>query len=1242
MAIFDTDINDIKNLGEAELPKLIYQIMYYEIAKLNLLNQGLQISLNTKVADGGSDGEFNYFDKPIPQNHDFLPSANIVFQFKATEIGDNKWFENEILNSTKNDLKPKLKDLISKGYAYLLITNKTDLPTQNIEEKEKTLIQIFERVGYQSVIVKIITLPQLGAWANSIPQIYLTRNPSTRYFRLFDFYEREINQDSDQIEYMNDKKREDGIQQIREEIVKTLSISSSSFIRIEGFSGIGKTRFVYEALNDAKYQPFILYVQSFKSIVLDNLVDFCNKLPVNAKEMVVFVIDECPYNDHIQICRNLNQYPNVVVITIDQILSQQDPVKCRDEKRIILEGLAEAETVKLIQIINPLLNDDLAKKITYYTEGYPRLAKFMAESYDIEKGDTKNPNFQSELLDQILSKITDNVDDIKILQAISIFKLFPNSDEFKIYKSIIFEYFKIDNSTVSITIRNLVRKGIVREAGRFLYISPRPISIHLFNRFLKDNDYDFIDGLFNKLNDEGLMNGFFEKLQGIRFDTRQHKDLLFQILSKLTYEQLKDGFGSKIFYSLCLKDRVLSIEILNNLLRDKTKDDFLQLKDGRRYLVHSLEELIAFQNTYLESVKILFKLARAENESWGNNSKGIFIESYQWILGGTEVNIVKRLEVLKSLYQEYSSDEDRVILFEALKRAYPQHNYMATHKNHSTFPEDIPEHYRPTSQEEIDRYFEKLKELIEFFYNISSESMQPKIINDLIDSFRMLMRYSQINNWILDFIEQSIKQHTQLKASFFEALSIFLEFDKDDKLSNEITNRIDSLYEKYTKAESIEEIKELFFNTEKYRYYSEEIFDNHCKMVAKDIIENKDFDALLNKNTTNIFELGREVARIDEECKLYENILNLISHLTQNSNNRFILAYLFNSKISDEDNYEKLFDEIYARLNDKSLMFDFIHYSKPTNISMNYICRLLENKEIKPVVLENLTFGFWLRELQKDEFIIFIDRINRLIENKCDSFDLCMQYIHTNKDEQLIKKYTEYYIEHNLFGCIGKRRMITYLNEMIDEYFLRNFELNESLLEKVWDVIFNELKGKGKFDERTFHPVYKIIKSNSSFFWENIRDALEELKPQKYPLYGNFTHFMQGGYLSDTYEQSIFSFIDSNLVMDWLKSTSFKEAKYIIADTLNIDFETDSLPQIVIQLLTEFSDDRDLYASIKSRSEGWTGSYVPVANKKISNIDKMLEYYRDNKSVIEFLKWAKKSFEYHRDREQIRDEERLY
>mgnify|MGYP001012709296 FL=1 len=513
MSLFDIEENYIKNLNEVELPKLIHQIMYYEESKLNLTHKGLNITLNVKTPDGGSDGEFINFDKPIPENHEFLSNKSIVFQFKATEIGAKSWFENEVLTNDKKELKPRLKVLIPQGYCYYLITNKSDLP--NFEEKEKILKEIFLSVGYPDVEVKIIGIQILRKWASSIPQIYLRLNPETTYFNRFEIYERQIKKESENIEYINDKEREKGISIIREKIEETLLQNKSSFIRIEGFSGIGKTRFVYESLNDNKFKEFVLYVKSFEHSILRDLLSFCIKQAQNSKELVVFVIDECSYDDHKLIYKHLNEYVNFVIITIDQVLSTQDRTSCPEEFRIMLTGLEEKECVALIQKVNPILPEAIAQKIAYSTEGYPRLAYYMAESYDITKDD--NSFNRGDLLENIITKVTSgNVEEIKILQAISMFKMFPNKDEFKNAKSIILEHFNIDKTNASIIVKNLINKGIIREAGRFLYISPRPISIHLFNNFLENTDYDDIDELFIKLNMQGLMNSFFEKLGNVQ------------------------------------------------------------------------------------------------------------------------------------------------------------------------------------------------------------------------------------------------------------------------------------------------------------------------------------------------------------------------------------------------------------------------------------------------------------------------------------------------------------------------------------------------------------------------------------------------------------------------------------------------------------------------------------------------------------------------------------------------------
>lgn len=1239
MALFDVDLEYIKNLDEVQLPELIHQIMFYEQSRFNLTHRGLNISLNTKTADGGSDGEFINFDKPIPEDHEFLPNKSICFQFKAAEIKDEKWLEKEISNTDKTDLSPKLKDLIEKGYSYYLISSKTDLPTQNIEGKESILKKLFRSKGYSDVDVKIIIATKLRDWTNSIPQIYLRLHPDTVYFDRFENYQQIIRQQSGDIEYINDNARESGIAQIRDKIGESLTQKKSTFIRIEGFSGIGKTRFVYETLNNENFRELVLYVKSFRSSILNDLLSFCKKLPNNSFQPVIFVIDECSYEDHIQIYKYLNTYINFTVITIDQVLSHQDKISCPEEYRIILNGLSEKECVDLIQRVNPILPEDIARKIAYFTEGYPRLAYYMAESYDIANDDIYS--FQrGDLLERIIEKVTNGyTEEMKILRAISMFKMFPNKEEYRNAKTIILEHFNINKSDASIIVEKLIGKGIIREAGRFLYISPRPISIHLFNSFLDNTDLDDIDELFIRLQDNGLINSFFEKLGSISFDSYQHKDLLFRILSKLTYENLNEDLGSRIVYTLCLKNKEQTISILNRLLKDKSKEELFELKDGRRYLVWSLDKLISFNETFNDGMKLLFRLSRAEVETWSNNSKGVFIETFQWLLGGTEVNIVNRLVLLKELFLEYKEDSDREIILKALENSYPKFNYTGSHKNHSNIPEYIPEHYEPTYQDEIDKYFEKLKELIIFFYKKSSKKHQIQILVDLIHSLRIMMQYNQINFWLLDFIEEKKCIYDDLEKMYFENVGDVLKFDKEDKLSKELIEKLENIQNNYINTDDIKNIKTLFFKAEEYRYSSEEDFEKHCNLIAQDYLKNKNFEELLNKEHLNINKIGRKISLLDTDGNLYDNIIQLLKTINKDSNIRFIEGYISLNKMGKKENHEQLFKDIYDNLTIKSLTFDFIHLLKPSKVSCNYLYNLLEKNIINSSLLENLTFGFWLRDFSKEEFVTFIEKINFIIENKSDSFDLAFQYIYQKKDRDLTNKYIIYYIENGIFESENSR-VDHNIRRGIESFIENEFKFGEKTLLCIWNSILVEFQKEGRFDGEKFHALYEIIKVNPSFFWNLISTKLDELKPDTYPEYSKFVDFMQGGWMSNWFSHSIFNFIESNDVINWIKTTDYEKAKYIVADSFNIDFKKDELPEIVIVMLNEFPGDKDLYSSIVTGTESWSGSYVYVANEKLKNIESMLVKYKKNSSIVSFLKYYKKYYEERRDREKIKDEER--
>ena len=692
-------------------------------------------------------------------------------------------------------------------------------------------------------------------------------------------------------------------------------------------------------------------------------------------------------------------------------------------------------------------------------------------------------------------------------------------------------------------------------------------------------------------------------------------------------------------HTLCLKDKEYAISVLNKLFENKSKEELLDFKKGRRYLVWTLDKLVSFNETFNDAAKLLFRLSRAEIETWGNNSKGVFKETFQWLLSGTEVNIVNRLDLLKELYFEYENDEDRLILLDSFKNSYPKVNYTGSHKNHSNIPENIPEQYDPNTQKEIDDYFEKLKELIVLFYENSSENIQIKILNNLISSLRIMMWYEQINFWLLSFLESKKNLNIYSDNLYFVEIGNTLKYDREERLSKKIIEKLKIIQNNYINNDNLKDIKNLFYRTEEYRYNSKEDFEKHCELIAKDLFENKDFNELINKGINNTYRIGRKLSEIDLDERLYDDIINLLKNIDKDSSIRFIEGYISLSKMGEEENHAQLFNDIYNNLAIKSLTFDFIHLLKPSEISCNYLFNLLKDDVIDSSLLENLTFGFWLRDFSKEEFIVFIEKINSIIKNKSDSFDLAMQYIRQKNDMELINKYIIYYIENGIFD-VENSRIEHDIRRGVESFIKNGLRFEEKTLLSVWNSILVEFQKEGRFDGEKFDALYEIIKEYPSFFWKLISNKLDELKPDSYPEYSKFVDFMQGGWMSNWFSHSLFNFIDSDEVIAWIKSTDYEKAKYVVADSFNIDFKQSELPIIVIKMLDEFLNDKDLYSSMVTRSESWSGSYVYVANEKIANIESMLNKYEENKNIVEFLKHHKKYYESKRDREKIRDEER--
>jgi len=90
--------------------------------------------------------------------------------------------------------------------------------------------------------------------------------------------------------------------------------------------------------------------------------------------------------------------------------------------------------------------------------------------------------------------------------------------------------------------------------------------------------------------------------------------------------------------------------------------------DIRRNLVWALEKLCFHADVFEEAAWSLLLLAAAENESWSNNSTGLFSQLYRVHLSGTAAEPNVRLHLLNKALDLNKTDVDMVVL-DALSEA---------------------------------------------------------------------------------------------------------------------------------------------------------------------------------------------------------------------------------------------------------------------------------------------------------------------------------------------------------------------------------------------------------------------------------------------------------------------------------------------------------------------------------------------------------------------------------------------
>ena len=968
----------IARLNPQQLVDLLLRLLNLEAVKYGLPLSDINIPLNINSPDGGEDGRVKWEENNTDWvlNRDWIPNKYTVFQCKAKDLG-KKESGDEILNSAKDSIKPKVKEVFDANGAYILfcnhpyVQNEIDVRINSIRENLKK----FNIDNYENLTIEFYDANKIANWVNSFFQTVNFISELNSGFSLpYGFKTWKIlNQYEDfQDEFFSNDKLDSYINSLRE-----LSISERKIIRILGLAGLGKTRLIAESFkydnNNLKQKILsdtLIYYDSYNNdnVVLNYLINLINK---GLKGTIV--IDNCSIDLHQRLSSEILRIDSKLnLITIDYFQTFFGASANTIYFELTNNDYESVVSNMLDKNFPKILPSD-KERIRIFCQGFPLLAHKLAKQLDSGYDNIGTISDESLVKKIIWGNENFDNEEIIVLCACSIFDKIGFYDELLNQREFIARNKSICNLNYDDSASNrkfyetcnkFLRKGILERRGRYILMKPKPLAITLAAKWWEQFPPEEFDNLIIDLAKTGLNQPLCEQFSYLNFLPKA-KDLVKDLCKENApfgqAEVLNSQEGSRLFRSLAIVNPEAATDNLYRLFINYSKEELLKIDKGRRELVWTLELLCWRKETFEKAVKVLLAFAVSENETWANNATGIFSHLFQTRLPGTEASLQERLGILRFALSK-NNDGYNVLVLKALKSALITQYFTRSSGFEKQGSTKTLNDYRATWGEVKEYWAECIDILKKFILNDNSDS---DLAEELFThSFRGLISL-RLDKLILPVIKEiaEIKDYKWDKA--LSGLKLTLRFESinlDHSTIEEISALIEQLtpkdfrhkYEIYVNRPSWE------VNRDQNNKYSD-IWKINSENVAIDLYKNSNW-----KEYLDIFFIYKQLQGYNFSYK-FASLINNKEEAFEFID--FSLKYIENFK-REEINVIVLIGFINGLKDFKYIEYVFESLVKNEKL-LKYTINIMRSLDINYEIFKRILILFQLGKFQVHEFNSF-------------------------------------------------------------------------------------------------------------------------------------------------------------------------------------------------------------------------------------------------------------------------------
>lgn len=987
----------IKLLEAAELVDLIRCLLHCEASSAGLARPEIKVPPQITVADGGADAHWN---NPIREEKRYLPRRFTRYQLKATKIA-NTDIEKELLKSKKvgikeRELKNRVAEVLEDGGAYIFITTHPWIKADPKHDLENLAADAFRKARFRlpkKAYVGLIDGNELTKWVNLYPAAIAlvhryTLNLGGMTYYTFSEWARMPNMVGD---YFTNDALSKHLESIRGSLLKQQGL----VMRITGLSGIGKTRLLLEALAPKEKDDFhgnclssqVVYLKGRDENGVLNLVQHLGR----GKYEGIVVVDDCRRSLHSQLANSLLG-DRLTLVTL-----YHEPESSTDERHLNLDEREVREAVTSIIKNHPNakhLSQEQIKRLAQFCQGFPVVARMIVQLERV-------PNLQEFAQDELAAKLLgDGVerDDVceHVYTAYSLFRRVVGSEDSTTEQEVFIrnEFSAgVPQQQFMSKRRQLYERRLLQSMGDFVFAVPRPIAVACAAEYFRSTSVGEWKERLDRIEEAGLTSAFCDRISDLETSPSARKvgELLSDPAAPFRKAEylMKRDIGAQVFRALTTLNPEAGLEAISQALRNVSVSELASVESGRRDLLRALELITWYEDLFERGAKLILRFAEAENETWSNNSTGVFTQLFQLFLSGTQAPPEKRIALAKDVLTN-GTEKQREIIVGALGNGMRDGGFNRMDDQTLEGKRDPAKDWRPSSQAEVNGYFASCfrllaKEIInggglkeEAANQIASHLgsiVKTQLVFDLEDEFKEL---ADLQQGLWPAAKESLRNVLDYRAKEMtpeskEAISRWIEYvtPKEVNLDAQLRDLVGSPGWHHVENEDGELV-------DISKAEAEELAET---LVSEDVDLRDHLEVLLKGEQQQAFDFGAKLAelspRIDEVVRA---VLDEWPKLPEAERNPTFLRGIARGLLAGErDKRIALVRKIEKTPDLADLLIPIVCSGTLSAAELEIVCRAVAEGRIPESDFETLAFGSVTAGLDPDDVI---SQLRSLLEAK--------------------------------------------------------------------------------------------------------------------------------------------------------------------------------------------------------------------------------------------------------------------